>query len=92
MTQQYDNDNTGALFRNEKKRSQNSPDHTGQVQIKCCHCEEVQEMWISAWVKEARNGGRKFFSLAFTTKDEPARTPAPSDPKNFDDFDDDIPF
>lgn len=93
MSQQYDNINSGALFRNGKKRSQNSPDHTGQAEIACPHCGAVHETWISAWVKVAKNTQQKFFSLAFSPKENnTTRTPAPENDKSFDDFDDDIPF
>lgn len=89
---QFDNTNSGVLFKNEKIRSANSPGYTGQAEIACPHCGATHETWVSAWVKEAKQTGKKFFSLAFTAKeqakDAQTRTPA----KNFDDFDDDIPF
>ena len=86
----YDNTNSGALFANEKRRTDNSPTHTGQCEVVCPACGAVTETWISAWVKVARSG-KKFFSLAFRPKDE---TAAPSTPaqQDGDDFDDDIPF
>ena len=33
MTQQYDNTNRGALFRNNRKEQDNHPDHTGSINI-----------------------------------------------------------
>lgn len=93
--QQYDNSNSGALFTNDKKRSDNSPSHTGEAELVCSHCGAVSPTWVSAWVKTIKNGknaGRKFFSLAFTAKDAPSNSaPAPT-PDGEDDFDDDIPF
>ena len=76
---QYDNRNSGVLFRNEKKQSDRHPDFTGNVNI------EGTEMWVSAWVKESKSG-TKFFSMSFKPKEE---KPAPKQ----DRFDDQsIPF
>lgn len=54
-------DNSGSLFRNDRKEQENHPDHTGSCKI------GGQEFYISAWVKESV-GGKKFFSLAFKPK------------------------
>ena len=90
---QFDKTNSGAIFRNEKKRSQNSPDHTGQAEIACPHCGATHETWIAAWVKTAANTGQRFFTLAFTPKEEARltgkRTPAEAAKE---DYKDDIPF
>lgn len=94
MTQQYDNTNSGALFRNEKRRSDNSPTHTGQLTVLVPSTGELLEVWVSAWVKESR-AGQKYFSLAVTPKEESgnSRSSVPEKSKeNLDDFDDDIPF
>lgn len=53
--------NTGALFRNEKPRSPQSPTHTGSINV------DGKEYSISAWVKESKNGNR-FFSLSVNPK------------------------
>jgi hypothetical protein len=82
----YDNTNTGALFRNERKETDRHPDHTGSAEVKCPHCGEASEFWIAAWVKTAKNGGRKFFSLAFTSKDEQRKQ---QEERNLGDFDND---
>lgn len=84
-------DNSGAIFRNDAERmagkSASFPTHSGNALI------GGREYYISAWVKEGRNG--KFFSLAFNPKDEAAKPePKRQEPKpeqgGFED--DDIPF
>lgn len=60
-------DNNGALFRNERKERENHPDYTGKAMI------EGVEYWVSAWVKETRDG-KKYFSMAYKPKDEQGTT------------------
>jgi uncharacterized protein (DUF736 family) len=59
MSGQYDNNLRGVLFKNERKTAQNHPDYTGNCEI------EGKEYWISAWIKQGRNSGKNFMSLAF---------------------------
>ncbi len=75
-------DNSGALFKNDKKEKDSHPDYTGNCVI------EGKEFWISAWLKEAN--GKKFYSFAFKPKDA---KPAAKQPA-FEDrlADDQIPF
>ena len=90
MTQQYDNTNTATLFRNERKATDRHPDHNGTATVKCPHCGEVSEFWLAAWVKtagqNAKRAGQKFFSMAFTSKDEQRQQQGA---RNFNDFDND---
>jgi len=85
----FNTENTATLFRNQKKTTDRHPDHTGQAEVKCPHCGKSSQFWLAAWVKTARKGGSKFFSLAFTSKDDQANKQRE---KNFNDFDDDPPF
>jgi hypothetical protein len=62
-------DMSGSLFKNQKKKTENHPDYTGQVLI------NGEQMWISAWVKESKKDGMKYFSLAFQPKDQQGQSP-----------------
>lgn len=82
MTYEKNPDMSGVLFKNEKKQSEKSPDYTGHGIVK------NQQVYISAWVNEAK-GGRKYFALKFKEKDanKPRETKSGSG-----EFDDTIPF
>jgi len=54
-------ENSGSLFKNDKKLSDMHPDYKGDGLI------NGKQVWISAWVKEGKNG--KFMSLSFTDKE-----------------------
>jgi len=60
---EYDNTNSGALFRNDRKESERHPDMRGSVDI------EGVQYWISGWSKQSAKAG-KYLSLAFTKKDD----------------------
>ena len=55
-------DNSGSLFKNEKKTAEKHPDYRGSAMV------NGVEYWLSAWIKTGKNG--KFMSLALETKDE----------------------
>lgn len=82
--------NSGILSRNEKKDAANQPDHKGAADIDCQHCGAKNSFWLSAWIKNGSKG--KFFSLAFTAKEEQRESEPKPDPEPEPDFDDDIPF
>ena len=80
-------DNSGALFKEEEKKSEKHPDYKGNCLV------NGQKMYIAAWVNTAE-WGKKYLSLSFTapstdanySKDSTA-TPKPefSKPQTSDD-------
>jgi len=74
-------DNSGTLFRNERKEQPNHADYEGTAMI------GGKEYWMNAWLKEGKKG--KFMSFSFREK-APSR-PVEKAPVK-DDFVDDIPF
>ena len=76
-------DNSGVLFKNDKKETSNHPDYKGNIRV------NGQEYWLSAWIKEGKNG--KFMGLALSPKEETGQAPAKSS-KKIEDMDSDIPF
>jgi hypothetical protein len=81
---EYDNTNSGTLFRNDRRTNDRQPTHTGSINV------EGKDYWLSAWVKESKkNPGQKFFSLALTAKEDFAsQSPAAGSGS----YDEDVPF
>jgi hypothetical protein len=77
-------DNSGSLFRNDRKEKDSHPDHKGSAKI------DGKEYWVSAWIKEGSKG--RFFSLAFTPKDEQKREQRSAPAQDEAPFSDEIPF
>jgi uncharacterized protein (DUF736 family) len=91
--------NSGALFKNDKKDSDKHPDYKGSATV------GGVEYWLSAWINTAATSGKKYMSLRLEPKqaqatngnaqpEQPKRNPPrgtpPAQPSQ--DFDDDIPF
>ena len=74
-------DNSGALFKNDRKETETHPDYKGECRI------SGVDYWLSAWLNESKNG-KKYMALKMNPKDESAPKPVaqPEDPN------DDIPF
>ena len=83
--QQFDNTNSGALFKNDKKETANHPDYRGTINV------NGTDYWLSAWVKpKKQNPAEKYMSLSVQAKDaQQAKAPAR---KQVQDDDSDCPF
>ena len=82
-------ENSGALFKNDKQGVENRPDYKGDVNV------NGVEYWISAWLKEGKNG--KFMSLSFQPKQKPGsvsqpQANRPKGPAAVADMEDNVPF
>lgn len=77
----YDNTNSGILTKNDKGGNESRPDYRGSINV------NGQEFWLSAWIKEGRDGtklaGQKYMSLSVQPKDaQPAQTQHQQDKQN----------
>lgn len=84
MTTKYDN--SGALFKNDRKEKESHPDYQGSITV------QGQEFYLSAWIKTGQKG--KFMSLSVKAKDQQQERREPQRQQRRDDFDDgsDVPF
>ncbi len=85
MSEEYDNEMRGVLFKNDRKTKSNQPDYRGTAQL------NNVEYWVSGWIKTPRAGGAKFMSIAFQEKETEFKEGS-GDNQPSQDFDTDIPF
>jgi len=62
---EYDNTNSGVLFKNDRKETEKHPDYKGSINI------EGTEYWLSGWKKESKKG--PLLSLSVQPKDDAPR-------------------
>lgn len=63
MTREYDNTNRGVLFKNaDKEEGSNKPDYSGSLNV------GGTEYFLDAWIKTAKESGKKFMSVSVKQK------------------------
>lgn len=86
---QYDNTNSGALFKNEQKLTEKHPDYKGSVNV------NGVDYWQSAWIRTSKDG-KTYMSQSLQLKEQAGQSSGGAQQKApmpiHDDFDDSIPF
>lgn len=59
MAKEYDNNMTGVLFKNDRKKADKEPDYNGSCEI------DHKKLEIAGWIKEGKQSGKKFISFSF---------------------------
>jgi hypothetical protein len=94
MAKDFDNTNSGAMFKNKNKDTETKPDRKGSITIECPHCHVKTDYWANGWINtsgpQSKNPGEQYMSLRFTPKEEEGGGRRSSSSQ--DNFDDDIPF
>lgn len=77
---------SGALFKNENKRTEKHPDYRGPF-----YGADGEEMEISAWLRESKKGQR-YMSIQVGPKWTPQEARKPQEAPTGEDPNDEIPF
>jgi hypothetical protein len=84
---QYDNTNSGALYKNDRKAAPTHADWSGNLNV------NGEEFYLNAWIKEKKADGSKFFSLSIKPKSGAAKAPPKAAAARIDAMlDDNVPF
>lgn len=79
--------NTGTLFKNDRKEKESHPDYTGSIVV------DDVDHWVNAWIKTGKKG--KYMSLSVKPKNQherPTRREEPAGSYGHSDLSDDVPF
>lgn len=85
MAKEFDTTNSGAFFKNFKKKTPKHPDYTGSLNV------EGTEFWLSVWNKESKDG-KPYCSVSIQKKEAIPGKPETPKTTRKDDMDDEIPF
>jgi hypothetical protein len=87
MAQDYDNNNRGSIWKNDKKETEKHPDFTGSLNV------NGQEFWVSAWKRRPDQSDKApALSFSIKAKDETVNTQRQDPKTNYQDDSDTIPF
>ena len=81
---EYDNNNRGSLFKNDRKDDAKFPDYKGSINV------DGTDYWLSAWINVSKDGN-KFMSLSVKNKNADASL-QPKKKVKQEEFDDSMPF
>jgi len=79
-----DRNNSGVLFKNDRKEKDTHPDYKGHATL------DGVDYYVSSWIRTSKKDGGKFMSLAFVPKGEQKAKAIQASRDLIDD--DDIPF
>ncbi len=82
----YDDDLKGALFRNENKKSEGSPDYSGNISVN-----DGDKYRVAGWVNTSK-AGKKYLALRLTYIPPEDREPSEQQPSQQELSLDDVPF
>jgi uncharacterized protein (DUF736 family) len=77
--------NSGAIFKNDKKQKETHPDYKGKINV------EGKDFEVALWLKESAKG-MKYFSVAISEPYVPEQQVQPERAPSGDSVDDDLPF
>ena len=63
MSEYQQKDNSGALFKNDKKESDSHPDYKGSAMI------DGSDYWVSGWINVS-NSGTKYMKFSYSQKEQ----------------------
>ena len=63
MSEYQQKDNSGALFKNDKKESDSHPDYKGSAMI------DGSDYWVSGWINTS-NAGTKYMKFSYSPKEQ----------------------
>lgn len=72
----YDNSNSGVLFKNEKEEGSKQPDYKGTAEV------NGKQLEIAAWIRTSKTG-KKFMSLKFQEPRQKKDAPKQDDDDGF---------
>lgn len=78
--------NSGTLFKNDMKTTYKHPDLNGSAEV------NGVKFYVSAWLKEGKNSGKKFYSLSFKEAGQKEEDRSQVVPEKENDKTDDMPW
>lgn len=86
MAEREQRDNSGILFKNNRKESDKHPDYNGSAMI------DGVEFWMNAWLKKGNKGTFMTFSFSPKNASGNKKSKTTTSRSSNNDIDDDAPF